>query len=90
MNTYFYDDIVCPVCGAIEVHDDGSLAIRGWKIGDQYGHWSQCLMKHEAIETDHGDLIPSTIWFSTGSDQHPPLIEIEVNDGETHRFLHNE
>ena len=39
-------DLVCPKCGAGEMHPDGEhLLVRGFKVCDKHGHWwSQCLV----------------------------------------------
>lgn len=39
-------DLICPTCGAEEMHPDGDkILIRGFKIGDDSGYWwSQCLV----------------------------------------------
>ena len=39
-------EVVCPNCGAEEMHPDGDkLLIRGFKVCDSKGYWwSQCLV----------------------------------------------
>lgn len=35
----------CPRCRATERHADGKhVQIRGYKVSDEEGHWSQCLV----------------------------------------------
>jgi hypothetical protein len=41
----FVKELTCPVCGAKEVHSNGThVHIRGFKVHDQNHWWSQCLV----------------------------------------------
>ena len=66
-------EVVCPVCGAPEVNEEtGLLNIRGYKVADKHGWWSQCLLAHDmtldgedisspAYDLDHRN--DGGIWF---------------------------
>jgi hypothetical protein len=64
----YMESVQCPKCGAQEVHPDGKhLLIRAFKVSDEYGDYSQCLVcagyYTKALVYDESAGDPEKGWF---------------------------
>ena len=76
MITIVVKDVICPCCGAPEVNPKTKLLnIRGFKVSDRHGSWSQCLLDHE-LSLDGRKVKVGKIWF-VEKDDGSCLIEVE-------------
>ena len=72
-------ELVCPVCGCPESNPDvpGTVNIRGFKVCDNYGWWSECLKDHGVMAINGKDVKVGTIWFKLADDDQPTLVSIQ-------------
>lgn len=55
----FVKELVCPVCGAAEMHSDGKhIHIRGFKVHHSNHWWSQCLVCSGGYDKPNGTYTP--------------------------------
>lgn len=68
----------CPICGCFEVNEElHVLNIRGFKVQDKHGDWSQCLLPHDPQIIDGVEVEITSLWFNQESwISGRPLMEI--------------
>lgn len=57
--------LTCPVCGCEESNKDvpGTVNIRGFKVCDDFGWWSECLRNHDILKIDGVNVKVDRVWF---------------------------
>jgi CRISPR/Cas system CSM-associated protein Csm4 (group 5 of RAMP superfamily) len=75
--------LYCPVCDKPELNTkNNTLNIRGYKISDRHGYWSQCLGNHK-VNLDGKDIDTGSIWFAESEMRKKTLIEV---NGKLYEF----